>query len=138
MTDATPAAAPRNRSNLLHGELTEVVLGGFYAVHSQLGVGFLEGVYRNALTVILRGAGVVVAREVPYEIIFQGCVIGHYRADLVVGDRVVVEVKAANNIHEMHCDQLRNYLRVSNLQVGLLLNFGKSAQFRRIISTTRG
>ena len=134
-----PADAERagveNTSRLLHERLTRVVLGAFYSTHTQLGCGFLEPVYANALTIVLRRAGVRVDREVTYDIVFHGEVVGRYRADLVVDSKVVVEVKAARGIDPIHCAQLRNYLRASGLEVGLLLNFGHSARFKRIVLT---
>lgn len=122
---------------LLYHDITQVILGAFYAVHTELGAGFLEPVYSNAVTVMLRNAGLKVEREVWFEVIFHGETIGRFRADLVVESKVVVEVKAARWIDPAHCAQLLNYLRTSSLEVGLLLNFGKSAQFKRIVSTVK-
>ena len=115
------------------GNVTHSILGAFYATHSELGYGFLESVYRNALTVLLRESGCKVEREVPYELYFHGALIGRYRADVVVEQKVIVEVKAARAIDSSHCAQLRNYLRASGIRVGLVLNFGEEATFRRII-----
>ncbi len=120
---------------LLHGRITRVVIGGMYAVHRELGAGFLESVYANGLTVLLRHAGVHVEREVTFEVMFHGERIGWYRADMVVERKVVVEVKAGRLIHPKHCAQVLNYLRASNLEVGLLLNFGPTATCKRIISS---
>jgi GxxExxY protein len=118
---------------LLFADLTGSVLRAFYATHTELGYGFLEHVYRNAMAVVLGEVGCKVEREVAYELNFHGVSIGHYRADIVVDDRVIVEVKAARAIDSSHCAQLRNYLRASGLRVGLVLNFGEAATFRRII-----
>ena len=123
----------RGSDRLIHGGITGPILGAFYAVHSQLGFGFLETVYSNALIVLLRAAGLDVAQEVPFEIIFHGHSIGSYRADLVVESKVVVEIKAGRAIVPAHGAQLLNYLRASNLEVGLLLNFGETASFRRVV-----
>ena len=120
----------RGTDRLLHGRITGAILGAFYAVHSQLGFGFLETVYSNALIVLLRAAGLDVRQEVPFEIIFHGHSIGFYRADLVVESKVVVEIKAGRSIIPAHGAQLLNYLRASSLEVGLLLNFGETASFR--------
>jgi GxxExxY protein len=100
-----------------------------------LGSGFLEAVYANALTVLLERAGLRVVRQVPFEILFHGVGIGNYRADMVVESRIVVEVKAGRAIIAQHKAQLLNYLRASQLEVGLLLNFGASAEFRRVVLT---
>ena len=120
-----------------HADITHSIIAAFYEAHSELGEGFLERVYANALSVVLRGAGHRVQREVPFEIVFRGEVIGRYVADLVIDSKVVVEVKAASGIDATHRRQLLNYLRASGLEVGLLLNFGSSAQFKRVVSSAR-
>ena len=122
-----------NSEGLLHGDVSKAILGAFYAVHSELGSGFLEAVYANALTVLLQRAGLSVTRQVPFEIFFHGMGIGNYRADMVVESRIIVEVKAGRAIIAQHKAQLLNYLRASRLEVGLLLNFGASAEFRRVV-----
>ena len=126
----------RSCGSLLHGGITGSILGAFYAVHSQLGFGFLETVYSNALIVLLRAAGLDVRQEVPFEIRFHGHSIGFYRADLVVESKVIVEIKAGRTIIPAHGAQLLNYLRASNLEVGLLLNFGETASFKRVVLST--
>ena len=108
-----------------------------YAVHSELGAGFLETVYKNAVTLLLRNAGLEVFREAPYQVLFHGEMIGLYRADLVVESKVVVEVKTGRLIDPAHTAQLLNYLRASRINVGLLLNFGPRVEFKRIICTPR-
>lgn len=123
------------RNRLVHGHLTGSIIGAFYSVHSELGCGFLEAVYANALTLLLTRAGLEVEREVPFEIHFHGHNIGSYRADLVVEGRVIVELKAGRSIIPQHTAQLLNYLKASRLQVGLLLNFGERAEFRRVVNT---
>jgi GxxExxY protein len=123
----------RLSSRLLFADLTDSILGAFYATHTELGCGFLEYVYRNAMAVLLRKVGRKVEREAAYKLIFHGVAIGHYRADMVVDDKVIVEIKAARAIESSHCAQLRNYLRASGLRVGPVLNFGKEATFKRII-----
>jgi GxxExxY protein len=120
-----------------HSEITRLIIGALYEVHSELGGGFLERVYANALAIVLRAADLRVDREVPYEILFRGEVIGRYVADMVVDSTVVVEVKAAEHIERSHRAQLVNYLRASDLPVGLVLNFGASAQFKRMVNSTR-
>ena len=125
--------ASPERSGLLYADVSDRILGAFYATHTHLGVGFLEAVYANAIAVLLRKAGQRVDREVPFDIEFHGEVIGRYRADLVVESKMIVEVKAARAIDSLHRAQLRNYLRVSGLRVGLVLNFAEQATFQRII-----
>jgi GxxExxY protein len=127
--------AKRPDAHLLHYETTRAVIGRFYATHTELGYGFAERVYKNGLVVLLRHAGLAVDREVPFEIPFHGEIIGEYRADIIVASQVVVEVKTGRAIHSVHEGLLRNYLRVTGLRVGLLLNFGPKAEFKRIVWT---
>lgn len=127
----TEAAGERDR--LLHRDLTQAIIGAFYAVHSQLGHGFLEAVYANAMAVVLRGAECGVEREVPFDVAFRGATIGRYRADIVVDSKVIVEVKASAALTDIHAKQLRNYLKASGLQVGLVFNFGPKPDFKRVI-----
>lgn len=124
--------------SLMHSEVTEQVIGAFYEVYRELGFGFVEAVYRRALVVAIQERGLSCATEVPYALHLYGRNIGDYRADIVVADRVILEVKTAPLIPRVHTAQLLNYLRASNLQVGLILNFGPSANFRRhILSPVR-
>jgi GxxExxY protein len=122
-------------SRLLHGRLTDAILGAFYAVHTELGFGFLEAVYSNALVVLLTAAGLTVDREVSFDIVFHNNKIGTYRADLVIQKRIIVEVKATRTILPVYQAQLLNYLRASGLQVGLVLNFGESAESTRVVNS---
>lgn len=116
-------------------ETSRAILGAFYSVYSELGFGFLEGVYANALAVLLKNSGLKYERQVPYQVRFHGQIIGNYRADLVVESRIIVEVKAGRSIIQQHTAQLLNYLRAARLQVGLLLNFGEKAEFKRVVWT---
>ena len=125
----------RGETQLIHREVSRAILGAFYSVHSELGFGFLEAVYVNALVVLLTRAGIKVERQVPFDIVFHGQTVGTYRADLIVDSRIIVEVKAGRSIIPQHMAQLFNYLRASRLQVGLLLNFGEKADFRRVVCT---
>ena len=125
----------RDATKLLHHELTHSVIGGMYAVHTALGVGFVEAVYANALAVVLQSAGLVVEREVPFEVVFRGTIVGRYRADLVVERKIIVETKALHRLDVGGTVQLRNYLRASGLCVGLLLNFGATPEHKRVILT---
>ena len=95
----------------------------------------MEAVYANALTLLLTRAGLKVERQVPFEIVFHGESVGSYRADLVVESRIFVEIKAGRAIIPQHTAQLLNYLKASRLQVGLLLNFGETAEFKRVVWT---
>jgi GxxExxY protein len=110
-----------------------VVIGIFYDVYNELGPGFLESVYRDAMAVAIRGAGLLVKREVDVDVAFRGVRVGTFRADLIVGDELLVELKAARNIDDAHIAQVLNYLRATRLEVGLLLNFGRRPAFRRVV-----
>ena len=120
-------------SNLLHGEITERIIGAAYEVYNILGYGFLEKVYENALVLELRGDGLDVKQQHPITVIYKGEVIGEYFADLIVEDKVIVELKSANAIDPAHEVQLVHYLKATKLEVGLLINFGKEIKIMRKI-----
>jgi GxxExxY protein len=124
-------------TELLHGDITGEIISAFYAVYNELGYGFLEAVYIRALAVELFQRRMNVAREVPVTVYYKGVTVGTYRADLVVADTVVVEVKAGEHAAEHDRLQLLNYLRSSGREVGLLLHFGPKAVLRRVIHTRR-
>jgi GxxExxY protein len=104
----------------------------FFDVYNDLGVGFLESVYRRAMHFALRDAGLVAEEEVPIEVRLRGRVLGCFRADLLVERSVILELKAARNVEQLHERQLLNYLRATDVEVGLLLNFGPRPSFRRL------
>lgn len=115
-------------------ELTERVIGAAYAVHNELGCGFLEKVYENAMLVELRHAGLTVAQQHPITIEYQGVVVGDYQADLLVDGRLIVELKATKAIDDTHIAQTINYLRATQRNIGLLLNFGTpKLQIKRLV-----
>jgi GxxExxY protein len=128
----------RPDSHLLYHEMSRAIIGRFFETHTELGYGFVEPIYANALTIMLRDAGLVVAREVKFDVRFRGRVIGRHRADMIVGEKIIVEVKTGRSIHPTHEAQLRSYLKATNLALGLLLNFGPKAEFRRLIWTPKG
>jgi GxxExxY protein len=115
-----------------HGETTEAVIGVFFDVYNELGYGFLESVYRDAMAIALKSKGLQVDKEFPMSARFRGQIIGAFKADLVVSGAVVVELKAVKALESMHEAQILNYLRASVLEVGLLLNFGPKPQVRRL------
>jgi GxxExxY protein len=116
---------------LKHGELSEKIIAAAHSVHKELGQGFLEKVYKNALAIELQEGGTKCALEVPMPVLYHGVVVGDYIADMVVGDRIIVEVKAVSELNSVHEVQLVNYLKATGLQVGLLINFGRSVQVKR-------
>lgn len=118
---------------LKHGALTERILGVFFEVYNELGPGFLESVYVEALALALVDGGFSVSREMPLDVYFRSRIIGRFRADLVVSGAVLVEAKACTKLQSIHEAQVLNYLRASVLEVGLLLNFGSRPHFRRLL-----
>ena len=120
---------------LLLEDLTRKVIGSFFFVYAKLGDGLLENAYSGALDLSLTAKGISVKREMPVAVHFEGVVVGNYRADLLVDNRLIVEVKTGAAITESHERQLRNYLRCSEIEVGLILLFGPKPSFRRFIYT---
>jgi GxxExxY protein len=117
---------------LKHRDITDKILHAFFkVVYPELGYGFLEKVYENALVFALRQMGLKVEQQVKILVFFANQVVGEYYADLLVEDCVIVELKAAQSIAPEHEAQLLNYLRATPYEVGLLLNFGPKPEFRR-------
>lgn len=104
--------------------LTEKIIGCAFTVANVLGHGFLERVYENAMVHEMKKASLLVRQQVPFQVKYDGIVVGDYQADLLVGERVVVELKATKSIDETHMAQCLNYLKASDLQTCLLINFG--------------
>ena len=127
-----------SRGPLLHEAITQRILVTFFEVYNELGSGFLESIYSTALERALCAAKLRIDREVPIDVFFRHEVIGRFYADLVVENRVIVEVKAARSLAPEHQAQLMHYLRGTAMEVGLLLNLGPKPQFQRLIySNTR-
>jgi GxxExxY protein len=118
---------------LKHADLTDKIIGVFYAVYNELGYGFLESVYEESLVIALREAGLPVERQVPVPVWFRSHKVGEFRADLLVESKVFLELKSARVLESAHEAQLLHYLKSTEIEVGLLLNFGSRPQFRRLI-----
>ncbi len=118
-----------------HSELTQKIIAAFFRVYNTLGYGFLEKVYENAMVVELRSNGVDVKAQHPITVLYDGVQVGCYYADLFVEEQVIVELKAAEQICEEHEFQLVNYLKATNKEIGLLLNFGVRPRVKRKIHT---
>ncbi len=116
-----------------HKELTEQVICCFYSVYNVLGYGFLEKVYENALLIELERRGVRATAQVPITVHYAGEIVGDYVADIMVEDSLLVEIKAAKTLLPEHDAQLLNYLKATDKEVGLLLNFGPKPEVRRKI-----
>jgi len=114
-----------------HTEVSRQIIKAFYDVYNTLGYGFLEAVYERALTIEFGKLGLHVVPQARIQVNYAGQVVGEYFADLVVEEKVLVEVKAAHHLGEEHEAQLLNYLKATRYEVGLLLNFGPKPQLKR-------
>lgn len=119
--------------HLLHQELTALILKTFYEVYNELGYGFLEKVYQNALFLELKEKGLNVVPNRKINVFYKGINVGEYYSDLMVNDTVILELKATEYVVEEFETQLLNYLKATDCEVGLLLNFGKKPEFKRKI-----
>ncbi len=128
---------PQAESDQTRDPITYRVIGAFFGVYRELGWGFLESVYRRALMAALADAGATVRAEVVLPVKFRGRVVGKFRADLIVDDQVIVEVKAVESLGPAHRAQVINYLKATTIERGLLLNFGPKPQFERLVLTNR-
>jgi GxxExxY protein len=113
--------------------VTEKVIGVYYEVYNELGHGFLESVYEQAMLIALSEAGLHVARQLPITVYFRGQVVGEFRADIMVNNLVIVEIKAARTIESAYEAQIMHYLRATDVEIGLLMNFGPKPEFKRFI-----
>jgi GxxExxY protein len=112
-------------------ELTERIINVFYKVYNKLGYGFLEKVYENAMMVEFKKEGVTVVSQSPIRVLYEGETIGEYYADILVENKVIVEIKASRRLVEENEAQLLNYLKATVIEVGLLLNFGAKPEVKR-------
>jgi GxxExxY protein len=116
---------------MLHEIITKKIIEAYYKVYNTLGYGFLEKVYENALKIELMRMDLKIEQQKNIKVLYDKFEVGDYYADLIINDLVIVELKAAENLCEEHEAQLINYLKATNLEVGLLVNFGKKAEFKR-------
>jgi GxxExxY protein len=120
---------------LLHKDITDKIIKAFYKVYNELGYGFLEKVYQNALVIELIEMGLQCEKQKQIKVYYRERLVGEYFADLIINECVIIELKAAETLVEEHEFQLINYLKATEIEVGLLLNFGKKPQFKRKIFT---
>src|SRR5476649_852976 len=120
--DAAQMNVPQGRARL--NQMSGTVIGAAQRVSSTLGYGFLEKVYENALALELRSRGIEVHQQLPLQVAYEGVVVGDYIPDLLIEDCLIVEIKATSSVERVHRQQCLNYLRASNLGLGLILNFG--------------
>lgn len=125
--------ASADRATYKYAEITQQIIAAYYEVYNELGFGFLESVYEEAMALVLKSKGLDVQRQVALPVWFRGVKIGTYQADLVVNGCVLVELKACRTLEPAHEAQLLHCLRSTEIEVGLLLNFGPKPQVRRLI-----
>ncbi|WP_320045976.1 GxxExxY protein [uncultured Ilyobacter sp.] len=117
----------------LYEDLTEKIIKCFYKVYDELGFGFLESVYEAALVIELQEMGLKIERQKELEVFYKGISIGKYRSDIIVENKIIIELKSTSNLSKIHEVQLVNYLKATNIEIGLLVNFGEKLTFKRKI-----
>jgi len=123
-----------NENNILYKDLSYKIVGFAMRVHSKLGYGFLEKVYENALMVLFRREGIEAKQQAPITVYFEEEVVGNYYADILVEDKVILEIKSVENIIDAHIAQTLNYLKATGLRLAIILNFSKEKlEYKRII-----
>ena len=120
---------------MIYKEKTKEIIKAFFNVYNKLGYGFLEKVYHNALLIELKKSGFGCESQKPVKVFYEGSMVGDYYADIIVDDCIILELKAADALCEEHEYQLINYLKATEIEIGLLLNFGKKPEFKRKIFT---
>ena len=120
-------------ADLKHGLVTDKILRVFYEVYNELGHGFLESVYHRSLVLALQSVGLNISSPISIPVWFRGTQVGRFEADILVEKCVLLELKAARTLDSSHHAQLLNYLRATDIEVGLLLNFGERPEFKRVI-----
>ncbi len=121
-------------NKMLHAELTNKIISSFFKVYNTLGYGFLEKVYENALVIELKRAGFNVLQQQNIKVYYENQAVGNYFAD-IIADQVILEIKSAESLREENKAQLINYLKATDKEVGLLFNFGRTPEFKRVIFT---
>jgi len=116
---------------LMHKDLTEKIIKCFYTVYDSLGCGFLESVYENALMIELKDTGFKAEKQRSLDVYYKGRLVGDFKADIIIEDKIVVEIKAVSRLSPQHEAQLINYLKATGIKVGLLVNFGEKLEFKR-------
>jgi len=116
---------------IIHHDLTDIIISCAYEVHNILGSGFLEKVYENALFKEIKARGLAVDSQVSVKVDYKGTIVGDFTADLVVENKIIIELKAIEQLIDIHELQLKNYLKATGIEVGLLVNFGKKLEVKR-------
>lgn len=123
-------------NNFKHSDITNIILKAYFNVYNKLGFGFLEKVYENSMMIEMKNLGLSCNRQIPIKVYYDEKTVGDYYADIIVENVIIIELKAAETLCEEHEIQLVNYLKATDVEVGLLLNFGKKAEFKRKVLTS--
>jgi len=118
-----------------HQDLTSKIIACAYKVHNTLGFGFLETVYQNALLIELIKAGLKAEKEKKIQVYYDTQLVGDYMADIIVENKVILELKSVKDLHPAHEAQIINYLKATGIEVGLLINFGERVEIKRKVYT---
>jgi GxxExxY protein len=122
-------------TNFLHKSLSDSILKAYYEVYNELGYGFLEKVYQNALYIELKSQGFKMEAQKQIKVYYKSQMVGEYFADLIIDDSITLELKACECLMDEHQAQLLNYLKATKVEIGILLNFGTIPEFKRLIYT---
>jgi len=122
-----------NNSTYKHKEITDKIIKSFYEVYNELGHGFLESIYERALYIVLKSQDMNVERQKDITVYFREHIVGELRVDMIVAEKVIVEIKAVRELAPEHKAQLINYLKATDIEVGLLINFGQRPEIKRFI-----
>ncbi len=123
-----------NKSEILYKDLSFKVVGLAMQVHNTLGFGFLEKIYENSLMVLLKREGIKAKQQAPITVYFEGENVGEYFADILIEDKIILELKSADNIVNAHRAQTLNYLKATGLNLAIILNFGKERlEYERLV-----
>lgn len=123
--------------NYLHSDITAIIIKAYYKVYNTLGYGFLEKVYENAMLIELKAMGLDCSNQKPVKVYYEGEVVGSYSADIFVCEKVIIELKASVSLCEKDEAQLINYLKGTEMEVGMLLNFGITPQYKRKVFSNK-
>jgi GxxExxY protein len=123
-----------NTNQIIHKELSYKIVGCGMEVHSKLGPGFLEKVYENSLMVLFRRDGIEAKQQTPIKVIFEGEIVGVYCADILVDEKIILELKTVDKIVDVHRAQILHYLRATGIKLGMIFNFGsKNFEYERLV-----
>jgi len=124
-----------NEKEILYKELSYKIIGLAMEIHSKLGYGFLEKVYENALMLLFRREVIQAKQQAPIKVYFEGEIVGEYFADILVEDKIILELKVLEKITDVHIAQALNYLKATGLELAIILNFGKrKLEYERLIN----